>query len=95
MDLPILPIPSTLPRKYAHADPSVVLANSISDPSLRWVHRRMATLYRNAETFWPKEWALLNELLAASKRVYLLQGRLKKELVDANTDTEEWRKAML
>jgi hypothetical protein len=68
---------------------------AITDPSLRWVHRRMATLFRNAEIFWPKEWKVLSELLEASKRVYLLQGRLKKELVDADTDTEEWRKAML
>ncbi|KAI9021127.1 hypothetical protein DFJ74DRAFT_607072 [Hyaloraphidium curvatum] len=91
LDVPVVPIPHNLPRKLASVDPQIVLANAIADPSLRFVHRRLATMYRNAETFWPQEWALLNRLLAASQQVYLLQGKLKRELIHADTDSDEWR----
>lgn len=44
LDVPLLQIPHNLPRKQAVVDPAVVLSNAIADRSLRFVHRRMATV---------------------------------------------------
>jgi isopenicillin N synthase-like dioxygenase len=45
-DVPFIPIPHNLPIRPAVADPALVLANTIQDRSLRYVHRRMAILYK-------------------------------------------------
>ncbi|KAI9013535.1 hypothetical protein DFJ74DRAFT_682397 [Hyaloraphidium curvatum] len=91
-DVPLLPIPHSLPSRPAVVDPAVALANAIQDRSLRFVHRRLAILYKSAETFWPREWNLLNELLAASQQVYMLQAKLQPSLAtSARTDTEDWK----
>lgn len=45
-DVPLLPIPHGLPVRPAVVDPMIVLANAITNRSLRYVHRRMAILYK-------------------------------------------------
>lgn len=93
LSLPLTPIPHSLPTKFPKVPPSLVLSNAIPDPGLRFVHRRLATMYNNAERFWPEEWRLLNELLESSKKVMLLTGRLKGNgagAIPADIEAGEW-----
>jgi hypothetical protein len=92
LDVPIIPIPHSLPRKQPRVDPAIVLSNAIADPSLRFTHRRLATMYNNAENFWPKEWKLLNDLLAESQKVFLLTAKLNGgKSSQADLSGPEWR----
>ena len=51
-------------------------------------------MYNNAENFWAEEWRALNELLDESKKVMLLNGKLKPELVPADTRTDDWKEVL-